>query len=42
MDKKDSHVGKPYFKLGKCDESLISLIIEYDLRAKVNTVDTGR
>lgn len=42
MDKKESHVGKLYFKLGKRDESLISLIIEYDLRAKVNTVDTGR
>lgn len=41
MDKKDSHVAKPYFKLGKRDESLISLIIEYDLRAKVNTVATG-
>lgn len=31
MDKKESYLGKIYFKLEKYDEFLINLVLEYDL-----------
>ena len=40
MDRKELSLGKTYFKLQKHSESLISIIIEYDLCVKVSTIDT--
>ena len=39
MGRKELSLGKTYFKLQKHSESLINIIIEYDLCVKVNTID---
>ena len=39
MGRKELSLGKTHFKLQKHSESLINIIIEYDLCVKVNTID---